>query len=179
MANHVWSRVVVTSDEKELHQQLEDWFTNLGPTDVRGTVQPLFGDYETYPIDEIGSKWIYVEDFDNWSENETYINFCSAWHFPEGYMEQLAAVVLAMDSSASLEVRGDEESDDFLVGGYGDINGFSCYMDDSPDRPWEEQFDDYNDYDEHINEFYDEVNDVQDDLIERARDEISNKQGEE
>ena len=56
-------------------------------------------------------------------------------------MEQLAAVVLAMDSSASLEVRGDEESDDFLVGGYGDINGFSCYMDDSPDRPWEEQFD--------------------------------------
>ena len=34
-------------------------------------------------------------------------------------------------------------------------------------------------YDEHINEFYDEVNDVQDDLIERARDEISNKQGEE
>ena len=36
----------------------------------------------------------------------------------------------------------------------------------------------YNDYYEHINEFYDEVNDVQDDLIERARDEISNKQGE-
>ena len=94
-------------------------------------------------------------------------------------MEQLAAVVLAMDSSASLEVRGEEASDDFLVGGYGDINGFSCYMDDSPDRPWEEQFDDYNDYDEHIDEFYDEVNDVQDDLIERARDEISNKQGEE
>ena len=179
MANHVWSRVVVTSDEEELHQQLESWFTDIGPTDVRGTVKPLFGDYETYPTDEIGSKWIYVEDFDSWSENETYINFCSAWHFPEGYMEQLAAVVLAMDSSASLEVRGEEESDDFLVGGYGDINGFSCYMDDSPDRPWEEQFDDYNDYDEHIDEFYDEVNDVQDDLIERARDEINNKQGEE
>ena len=101
MANHVWSRVVVTSDEEELHQQLESWFTDIGPTDVRGTVKPLFGDYETYPTDEIGSKWIYVEDFDNWSENETYINFCSAWHFPEGYMEQLAAVVLAMDSSAS------------------------------------------------------------------------------
>ncbi len=177
MANYVWSRVTVTSEEEELHTQLEEWYTDLGPTDVRGTVVPLFGEYENYPIDEIGSKWIYVEDFDDWAEDETYINFCSAWSFPEGYMERLAAMVFAMDSSASIEVRAEEESDDFLVGGYGDKNGFACYSDDSPDRPWEEQFDDYNDYDEHINEFYDEVNDVQDDLIEQAKNEvISNKE---
>ena len=62
MANHVWQRVNIHSEKKEVHNKLEEWFGNLDYSDVRGTVEPVFGKDWKYDIDKVGSKWVIVED---------------------------------------------------------------------------------------------------------------------
>ena len=52
------------------------------------------------------------------------MRFCSAWSFPEGFVEQLVSRVVGIDENAVVDVSADEESDDFLIGGYGDKKGF-------------------------------------------------------
>ena len=58
----------------KVHNKLEEWFGNLDYSDVRGTVEPVFGKDWKYDIDKVGSKWVIVEDcyFD---EDSSYINF--------------------------------------------------------------------------------------------------------
>jgi len=136
MANHVWQRVNINSEKKEVHNKLEEWFGNLDYSDVRGTVEPVFGKDWKYDIDKVGSKWVIVEDcyFD---EDSSYINFCSAWNPADGFLEELMKVVLGIDEEATMDFTGDEESDDFLFAGYGSKRGFHCMMDD--DNPETEE----------------------------------------
>ena len=139
MANHVWTDVTVKSDSKELHNKLNEWYlepakNSWGDNSVRDTVKPIFGEYDRYPTNEIGSKWILIEDIDEYGDDETYMRFCSAWGFPEGFVEKLISKVVEIDENAEVDVSADEESDDFLVGGYGDKRGFTWNEDDSPER---------------------------------------------
>ena len=130
MANHVWTRTQVLSEKVEVHEQLFEWFGDLtgwNEPHIRGTVEPIFGKYEKYPMDEIGPKWILVEDMDRTDDNETYITLCSAWSFPEGYMEEFVKKMVELDEEATVKFSVDEESDDFLVGGYGSKKGFKWY----------------------------------------------------
>ena len=172
MANHVWTRTQVLSEKVEVHEQLFEWFGKVkgwtGET-VRETVEPIFGKYEKYPIDEIGPKWIIVEDMDKTDDNETYLNLCSAWSFPDGYMKKFLEKVLELDEDATIQFMVEEESDDFLIGGYGSKNGYCFYEDDSPERPWEEECElEGLDYDDEINQFYEEIDDMTSTMIAKS-----------
>ena len=176
MANHVWTRTQVLSENKEVHEKLYEWFGDLNgwnESHIRGTVEPIFGKYDKYPMDAIGSKWIVVEDMDDY-DTETYITFCSAWSFPEGYMEEFCRKVCReLDEEAVVKFTADEESDDFLIGGYGNKNGFHWYEDDSPERPWEEECEEEGlDYDDEIDKFYQEVDDIRDSMVASAEQEV-------
>ena len=170
MANHVWQRVNINSEKKEVHNKLEEWFGNLDYSDVRGTVEPVFGKDWKYDIDKVGSKWVIVEDcyFD---EDSSYINFCSAWSPADGFLEELMKVVLGIDEEATMDFTGDEESDDFLFAGYGSKRGFHWIAeDDNPERPWEEECEEEGtDYDEAIDMFYDEVSSITDSLVMESK----------
>ncbi len=170
MANHVWQRVNIHSEEKEVHNKLEEWFGNLDYSDVRGTVEPVFGKDWKYDIDKVGSKWVIVEDcyFD---EDSSYINFCSAWNPADGFLEELMKTVLGIDEEATMDFTGDEESDDFLFAGYGSKKGFHWIMDDdNPERPWEEECEEEGiDYDEAIDMFYEEVSCITDSLVMESK----------
>ena len=176
MANHVWTRTQVLSDKVEVHEQLFEWFGDLtgwNEPHIRGTVEPIFGKYEKYPMDEIGPKWILVEDMDRTDDNETYITLCSAWSFPEGYMEEFVKKMVELDEEATVKFSVDEESDDFLVGGYGSKKGFKWYEDDSPERPWEEECEEEGlDYDDEINKFYEEVEECTTFMIDSSEKEV-------
>jgi hypothetical protein len=156
MANHVWTRTYVRSDKKEVHNKMEEWYGDLDWHD-----------------DLIGSKWIVIEDSD-YGENESYINFCSAWCAPIAFMEEFTSVILAMDENATIEFTGDEESDDFLFAGYGSINGFKWDEEsDGPERPWEEECEEEGiDYDDAIDKFYDEVNETTSIMLDWCKKEV-------
>ena len=167
MANHVWQRVTVNSEKEELHRTLEKWWGDLDYNDVKGVVEPVFGKDFKYSTDVVGSKWVVIEDSD-YGDNESYINFCSAWHPADGFLEELNSVLVAMDENATMSFTGDEESDDFLFAGYGSKDGFHWIMDDEdiPERPWEEECEEEGlDYDDEIDNFYDEVNEIQSSLL--------------
>ncbi len=172
MANHVWTRTYVSSEKKEVHDKINKWFGDLSgwnESHIRGTVEPIFGKYEKYPMDKIGTKWILVEDMWNESDEETYINFCSAWSFPEGYMEAFVNKIVELDEGATVRFMADEESDAFLVGGYGSKNGFEWRESESPDRPWEEECEEEGlDYDGEIDRFYDEVSNDHTHMVEES-----------
>ena len=122
---------------------------------------------------EIGPKWILVEDMDRTDDNETYITLCSAWSFPEGYMEEFVKKMVELDEEATVKFSVDEESDDFLVGGYGSKKGFKWYEDDSPERPWEEECEEEGlDYDDEINKFYEEVEECTTSMIDSSEKEV-------
>ena len=55
-----------------------EWFGNLDYSDVRGTVEPVFGKDWKYDIDKVGSKWVIVEDcyFDEDSSYQTTPLIC-------------------------------------------------------------------------------------------------------
>jgi hypothetical protein len=159
----------VNSHKPEVHQTLEKWFGNLEYNNVRGVVEPVFGKDFEYDTEIVGSKWIVVEDCD-FGDVESYINFCSAWHPADGFLEELNSVLQAIDENACISFTGDEESDDFLFAGYGSKNGFTMeWTDDVPERPWEEECEEEGiDYDKAIDTFYDDVNEIQSNLLAEA-----------
>tara|TARA_B100000287_G_scaffold336332_1_gene322018 strand:- start:48 stop:587 length:540 start_codon:yes stop_codon:yes gene_type:complete len=171
MANHVWTRTEVISEKKEVHEKLWDWYGDLSGWNephIRGTVEPIFGKYEKYPMDKIGPKWILVEDMDD-HNNETHITFCSAWSFPEGFMERFVEKMAELDEDVKVKFTADEESDDFLVGGYGSKKGFKWYEDDSPERLWEDECEEEGlDYDAETDRFLEEVDDAVNGMIQSA-----------
>ena len=80
-----------------------------------------------------------------------------------------------MDEDACMSFTGDEESDDFLFAGYGSKNGFHWKMDDDegPERPWEEECEEEGlDYDACLDTFYDDVNEIQANLLAECVKEV-------
>jgi len=172
MANHVWTRTTITSEKEDVHSKLLEWYGEIKQHhDVKGVVEPIFGKDWKYDIDLIGSKWIVIEDSTLGDAPDTEINFCSAWSPPLEFMEEFTAVIVAIDDTATIEFTGDEESDEFLFAGYGSINGFHSYVeDDVPERPWDEE--EGTDYDELIDEFYDECWSIQSNILDICKKEV-------
>ena len=54
MANHVWQRVTVNSEKEELHRTLEKWWGDLDYNDVKGVVEPVFG--EDFKYSTVGAR---------------------------------------------------------------------------------------------------------------------------
>ena len=162
MANHVWQRVTISSETPVVHKKLKEWYGNIEYNDVRGVVEPIFGENWEYDTDLIGSKWVILEDAD-FGDDESYLHFVSAWAPAIGFLEELNSAISAVDEDATLEFIGDEESDEFLFAGYGSKNGFHWEEEtDVPERPWEEDCEEKGlDYDDEADRFYDEVGEIQ------------------
>ena len=175
MANHVWTRTVINSDKEEVHSKLLEWYGEIKQHhDVKGVVEPIFGKDWDYDINLIGSKWIVIEDCTLGDAPDTEINFCSAWSPPIEFMEEFTATLVAIDDTVTVEFTGDEESDDFLFAGYGSKNGFHCEEDsDVPERPFEEECEeDGTDYDELVDEFYDECCSIQNNMLRMCKKKV-------
>jgi hypothetical protein len=176
MANHVWTNVIVESDKIDVHDKIDEWFIDIKSwrdDAVRLTVEPLFGEYEDFPIDEIGSKWVHVEDL-YVGTAETEITFTSAWDFPEGYMKKFVEKMVEIGDDVIVTFRGDEESNCFIFGGYANKKGFSWLEENPPDRPLEDECaaDGLN-YEDELEKFYGEVGDMQDELVISATIEVN------
>ena len=108
------------------------------------TCKVVFGEDWKYDIDDVGSKWIFVEETPFWNKVEggpDYTDemvFCSAWHFPTDFFEALTEELQKISDDFELIVTCDEESEDFVGGGFGNKNGFEYVEDDDRDEHWDE-----------------------------------------
>ena len=174
MANHVRSRVEVESKSKEIHeylQRFDDSCTGLynnqsGPN----TTKVVFGEDWKYNIDDIGSKWIFVEEPGYYGEDSEFTEdlvFCSAWHFPTEFFESLTEKLIEISDDFELVVTVDEESEDFVGGGVGNKNGFE-YVEDDEIEPmdWDNEDDDYRD------EHWDMIHESKDQCVKEARESL-------
>ena len=183
MANHVWTRMTINSDDLSVHEHIGEWFTPDMPSwdkeAVRNAVEPIFGEYEEdddYPIEEVGSKWVVVEDYWQGSD-ESEITFTSAWSFPDGYVKKLLEKLLEIDEDVEIEFTVDEESDDFLIGGYGSKMGYTTHEEDSPERPDESDCEsDGLNYEDEVEEFYEKCNEIKNELMESSKLEVRGNQ---
>ena len=62
MANHCWTNVQIYSENDKVHDHIDHLYEELGYDDIKECVEALFGSYEVYPINEVGSKWICLEN---------------------------------------------------------------------------------------------------------------------
>ena len=121
MANHVRSRVEVESNSKEIHeylQRFDDSCTGLGNSEsCPNTCKVVFGEDWKYNIDDVGSKWVFVEEEPYWNKVEDGPDYtdemvvCSAWHFPTEFFESLTEKLIEISDDFELVVTVDEESE--------------------------------------------------------------------
>ena len=175
MANHVRSRVEVESPNKEIHEfmsKFDDSCTGIHKNDSGpNTCKVVFGEDWKFNINDIGSKWIFVEEtaYSDLKEGLTWeLVFCSAWHFPEDFFRNLTKKLQEITDDFELTVMCDEESEDFVGGGVGNKNGF-VYIEDDEIEPldWDNEDDDYKD------EHWDMINDAKWSCVEAAKENLN------
>ena len=178
MANHVRSRVEVESNSKEIHeylQRFDDSCTGLGNREsCPNTCKVVFGEDWKYNIDDVGSKWVFVEETPYWNKSEDSTDYtdemvvCSAWHFPLEFFESLTENLAKISDDFELVVTADEESEDFVGGGVGNKNGFE-YVEDDDIEPldWDNEDDSYRD------EHWDMIDGAKSQCIADARQNLS------
>ena len=117
-----------------------------------------------------------VEDYWQGSD-ESEITFTSAWSFPDGYVKKLLEKLLEIDEDVEIEFTVDEESEDFLIGGYGSKMGYTTHEEDSPERPDESDCEsDGLNYEDEVEEFYEKCNEIKSELMESSKLEVRGNQ---
>ena len=101
MANYCWTNVQIYSENDKVLDHIDHLYEELGYDDIKECVEALFGSYKEYPINEVGSKWICLENGpDREGDDLTTLRFCSAWSFPEGYIKKLLDSIIEIDRHA-------------------------------------------------------------------------------
>ena len=140
--------------------------------------------YKDYPKDNltrdwmtenIGAKWCFVHD---WQVDDDIIDltFDSAWYPPEELFHEIADW-FTKRGEFEMEARSEDEAYLHVSGGYANHNGseFICEDEGIPEYPNEDDFIDNKDkyaYDEAVENFYDKISEIKDDLILECKQDL-------
>lgn len=125
MANHVNTRVYIVEGNEDAHKVMAS--INQSHLDIKeewGHQVPAFAMWEDTKaladaenwselIDHIGSKWCYVEDWDD----EDSITFTSAWSMPDSLIERIAEQIMEADPDAIIGYMADDEMPNWVACG--------------------------------------------------------------
>jgi hypothetical protein len=125
MANHVNTRIYIVEGNEDAHKVMasinqshldikEDW-DNQVPAFAMWEDTKALADAKEWGelIDQIGSKWCFVEDWDD----EDSITFTSAWSMPDSLIERIAEQIMEADPDAIVGYMADDEMPNWVACG--------------------------------------------------------------
>lgn len=125
MANHVTTRIEIAEGNEAAHEAManinkrhldikETWEHQVPAFAMWEDTQALY-DKEEYSllIEEIGTKWCYVFDWDD----EQSISFESAWGTPSDLLERIAKEITEADPNVILSYTSEDEGPNWVSSG--------------------------------------------------------------
>lgn len=196
MANHMETYVSINNIDEKVKQKLQELCQVPEGQDQVGTleiVNRLYGgDFtwdnslsndenkelgNTWPsydwmTENIGSKWVYIE-YHEIEDDYANINLVSAWSFPEGLIQKLTDVLTDIKEDVYLSGTYEDEGLD-PVGAFVWAKDFDDIEDFDHDYDTDEVWED----DEVREQFYDELADLRNELIDSYFDFVSDNEDE-
>jgi hypothetical protein len=190
MANNVYTVVSIEASKEVLKNFADKLFTPEVEEAGWRHKSSMIADnlyellYKDYPKDNltrdwmtenVGAKWCFVHD---WQVDDDIIDltFDSAWYPPEELFHEIADW-LTKRGEFEMEARSEDEAYLHVSGGYANHNGseFICEDDGIPEYPDEDDFINNKDkyaYDEAVENFYDKISEIKDDLILECKQDL-------
>ena len=172
MANEVRTFIEVKSDKNETFKKLQDLFGGADYKEMYETdwlYHRLYGEKEydrgVY-TEEMGAKWCYVDDLDA-DEGVFTMTTVSAWYYCEGAIRKIQEILQEVDEEVCVAFTYEDESLDPIGGG-------ACYKgelftyEDSLEYPSYDDYEDESDYDAALEEMYDNVYTICEELKNEA-----------
>lgn len=179
MANHVMTFVEVLSDEPKVFEKLKEMFDGHDWQTLQDTMflyNVLYGSSEydrgDY-TDKIGAKWAHIENVEAYDE-AFQMSTCSAWYYIENAIERLGEILFEIDNDVVLQYTFEDESLDPIGGGGWYKNEMITY-----DDTYEWPDDDADDYDEQMDDLWENVHHIQNELMEEAVRDLMDDYGDE
>lgn len=181
MANNVTSTVYVKGT-KELIDKVDEMFSHEKGGDkfssnTEWLAKTVYEEYD-WSTTPIGAKWCYLEQDEREDDNTYLFTTVSAWDAPIQYLEKLTEVVVGLDESAVVECTYIDEAPNFIGAFYGSKNGTYTLQEEPDDRPDEYDYEDeegdidYVAYDEAVDNYYYELDDLTNEMLAEARVEV-------
>jgi hypothetical protein len=189
MANNVYTVVSIEASKEVLKNFADKIFTpEVEKADWQKKSDLLANNlyrllYKDYPkeysrewmTENVGAKWCFIHD---WQVDDDIIDltFDSAWYPPEELFHELADW-FTKRGEFEMEARSEDEAYLHVSGGYANQNGSEFIMedDDLPEYPDDDDFEDNKDqyaYDEAVDNFYDKISEIKDDLILECKQDL-------
>jgi len=189
MANNVYTVVSIEASKEVLKNFADKIFTpEVEKADWQKKSDLLANNlyrllYKDYPkeysrewmTENVGAKWCFIHD---WQVDADIIDltFDSAWYPPEELFHELADW-FTKRGEFEMEARSEDEAYLHVSGGYANQNGSEFIMedDDLPEYPDDDDFEDNKDqyaYDEAVDNFYDKISEIKDDLILECKQDL-------
>ena len=172
MANEVRTFIEVKSDKNETFKKLQDLFGGADYKEMYETdwlYHRLYGEKEydrgVY-TEEMGAKWCYVDEVDA-DEGVFTMTTVSAWYYCEGAIRKIQEILQEVDEEVCVAFTYEDESLDPIGGG-------ACYKgelftyEDSLEYPSYDDYEDESDYDAALEEMYDNVYTICEELKNEA-----------
>ena len=166
MANYMRSMVEVHANEETI-KYLDELLEKANDGEITTFAQTFYDNVEvsegggvmnSWSLDNLGSKWTYMEDI----VGDGCFNLTSAWYPPTQFFIHLYKMLVEMDSNVFIEVQYEDEGYD-PIGAIvikKDVDGTPCIWveeDNEMENPADDMDWDDEDYDEVSSEFYESV----------------------
>jgi len=186
MANNVYTVVSIEASKEVLKNFVDKIFTPEVEEANWQKKSDLLADnlyrllYKDYPkeysrdwmTENVGAKWCFIHD---WQVDDDIIDltFDSAWYPPEELFYELADW-FTKRGEFEMEARSEDEAYLHVSGGYANQNGSEFIMedDDIPGYPDDEEYDSQEDHDEAVENFYDKISEIKDDLVLECKQDL-------
>ena len=187
MANNVYTLVTIESSknvikefsDKIITPEVEKANWSQKSTIIAENLFKLI--YDNYPAEysrewmaeNLGAKWCFVHDW-QLDDDTIDLTFDSAWYPPDELFHKLAEYFKQF-GDFEMEARSEDEAYQNVSGGYANQNGSEFLVEDEdiPPYPDDEDFDSQEDHDEAIEEFYDKIADMKDELLNECKENLA------
>ena len=187
MANNVYTTISIESSEKVIKEFVSKLFTpDVEDADwhqksnilADNLYSLLYSDYpkdhltREWMIDNIGAKWCFVHDWQ--VDNEIIdLTFDSAWYPPVDLFHRLAEYFTEF-GEFEIEATSEDEAYCHVSGGYANQVGSEFFVedDDIPEWPSEDDFDCTEAHDEALENFYDRISEIKENLVIECKEEL-------
>jgi len=176
MANEVRTYIEVKSDKNETFKKLQELLGGAGYKEMGHTMwlynrlYNLPDDNDEYDrgeyTEKMGAKWCWVDDLDA-DEGVFTMTTVSAWYFCEEAIRRLQEILQEVDTEVCVAFTYEDESLD-PIGGGACYKGELITYEDSLDWPVYDEYEDESDYDSALEEMYDKVYEICDNLRNEA-----------
>jgi hypothetical protein len=182
MANYVTSSIYIKGT-KELIDEVDKIFDHKKGGDkyseksewLARTVYEDFDPSRAWMSENVGTKWCHLEQDSREGDDTFWFTTVSAWGFPKEYLEKLTETLLEIDDSVVIECTYQDEAPNFVGGFYGSKNGTKFHEGDDYEYPDEDDYlddegdVDYDAYDEAMDSFYYELDEVAQEYLSEAK----------